>query len=344
MEGRKVQKVGLKTLAVSLPKRWVKTVGIKHGDLIMFDIQPDNSLVLRPSNMAQKKEVELSEVIYSDLCDRPNLLERVIIGSYIFGTDTIRIVSSRRIGGSCVETTRRIAHRLMGMGIVQETTNEIVLQCSIDPTKFPVDILIRRLYVIVSTMHRDAIQALVNFNIDLAKEVIDRENEANMVYWLILRILAWTQKERRLMLDMSIENTFQILGLWSISRYLERMGDWIKNMAELILTLEPYSKSIDGRELDRISELSDVAYNICYLAIQSLYKRDLKLANSVIDDYKRKLEESEVILPRNEVECSLEHIRFAIRRIGELGAEIAETIIDESVGSPNEVCEIKEGE
>ncbi len=344
MEGRKVQKVGLKTLAVSLPKRWVRMVGIKHGDLIMFDIRPDNSLVLRPSDMAQRKETELSEVIYSDLCDRPNLLERVIIGSYIFGTDTIRIVSSRRIGGSCIETTRRIAHRLMGMGIVQETANEMVLQCSIDPTKFPIDILIRRLYVIVSTMHRDAIHALLNFNVDLAKEVIDRENEANMVYWLILRLLAWMQRERRSMLNMNIENPFQILGLWTISHYLERMGDWIQDMAELVLTLEPHSKSIDKGELEKISELSDIAYNICYLAIQSLYKRDLKLANSVIDDYKKKLEKSEMILPRNEVECSLEHIRFAIRRIGELGAEIAENIIDESVGSQNEVCEIKEKE
>ena len=341
MDSRKVQKIGLKTLAVSLPKHWVKTVGLKPGDLIIFNVQPDNSLTLKPSNMIQKGRSELSEIIYSDLCNEPNLLERIILGSYVLGTDVIRIVSSRRIRGGCIETVRGIVHKLIGIGIIQETANEIVLQCSIDPLKFPVNILIRRLYIIVSTMFREAVEALMNFGIDLAKEVIDRENEANTVYWLILRLLTCVQKKRDMMPDIGIESTFQILSSWSITQYLERIGDWAQNIAELVVTLEPHYKFIDKGDLETISEASNKAYEICYLAMQSLYKRDLKLANSVIDEYKKELEKSDVLFSRKNLDigCALGRIEYAAKRIAELGAEIAEMVIYSSVESPNELCE-----
>lgn len=339
MESRKVQRIGLKTLAVTLPKPWVKSVGLKPGDRIVFTVQSDNSLLLRPSDMSQKK-VELVETIYSDLCKEPNLLERIMIGSYILGVDTVKIISSGRIRASCIKTVRAITHKLMGIGIIQESSNEIILQCSIDPTKFPVDILVRRLYIIVSTMHRDVMNALKDVDVDLAREVLTREHEANMVYWLTLRLLKSVQEKRDLMNNMGISSVFQILSLWSITQYLERIGDWLQNIAELVISLEPQKTSIDRGDIEKIMELSEKAYEICYLAMQSLYRRDVKLANSIIDEYKEYFEEGETSFQRENVECILERIEFAMRRIAELGAEIAEMIVDSSIEVPNEICEI----
>ena len=44
MEGRKIQRVGRATLAVSLPRAWVKETGIKQGDLVFCAPQKDGSL------------------------------------------------------------------------------------------------------------------------------------------------------------------------------------------------------------------------------------------------------------------------------------------------------------
>jgi len=343
MDSRKVQRIGLKTLAVTLPKHWVKSVGLKPGDIIVFTIQADNSLLLRPSNMLQKK-TELSEVIYSDLCNEPNLLERLIIGSYILGVDTIKIMSSGRIRASCIETVRKITHKLMGIGIIQESSNEIVLQCSIDPTRFPIDVLVRRLYIIVSTMHRDVMSSLKELDIDLAKEVVTREYEANMVYWLILRLLKSVQDKRDLMFDIGITSVFQILSLWSITQYLERIGDWVKNIAELIIMINQEKLSLEKADIENILKMGEKAYEICYLAMQSLYRRDIKLANSIIDEYKEYFEEGKTDFLRKRSSCIMEKLEFAMRRIAELGAEIAEMIIDSCIETPNEICEITKEE
>jgi len=343
MDSRKVQRIGLKTLAVTLPKHWVKSVGLKPGDIIVFTVQPDNSLLLRTNSMLQKR-IEHVETIYSDLCNEPNLLERVLIGSYILGVDTVKIISSGRIRASCIETIRSITHKLMGIGIIQESSNEIILQCSIDPTKFPIHLLIRRLYIIVSTMHRDAMDALRELDIDLAKEVLTREYEANVVYWLTLRLLKLVQEKRDLMYEIGIQSPFQILTLWSITQYLERIGDWIKNIAELIVTLKLQKIVADKREIEEVLKLGEKAYDICYLAMQSLYRRDIKLANSLIDEYKDNFEKERIKFSIGDSGCILDRINFAIRRVAELGAEIAEMIIDCSIEFPNEICEITEEE
>lgn len=53
MEGRKIQRVDRATLAVSLPRSWVKEVGIKQGDLVFCIPQKDRSLNVMLSTLAE---------------------------------------------------------------------------------------------------------------------------------------------------------------------------------------------------------------------------------------------------------------------------------------------------
>ncbi|MFX0210531.1 MAG: PhoU domain-containing protein, partial [Candidatus Hodarchaeota archaeon] len=55
--------------------------------------------------------------------------------------------------------------------------------------------LIRRLSIIALTMVEEAIQAVVTFDSQLAKDVIYREDEANAMYWLIVRLLHTAQRD-----------------------------------------------------------------------------------------------------------------------------------------------------
>ena len=61
MESRKVQKTGLSTLTVSLPKEWVSTINLKPGDQVDLEIMPDGSLSIGPKE--SKKREPLRKVI-----------------------------------------------------------------------------------------------------------------------------------------------------------------------------------------------------------------------------------------------------------------------------------------
>jgi len=120
-----VQKVSYSTLSVSLPRRWVKDVELKQGDLVMFLREKDGSLKLMPSELVERKAKAEEFVVNSDLCDEPGMLERIVVGNYILGRDVITITSSSRLKSTQVEEVRRIVRRLFGIGIVEEIPNRI---------------------------------------------------------------------------------------------------------------------------------------------------------------------------------------------------------------------------
>ena len=97
MESRKVQRVGYSTYSVSLPKNWVKEVGLKPGDIVMLNEEKDGSLKLVPSNLVERKAQTEECVINSDFCTDPGMLERIIVGNYTLGLDSFSVVSSSRI-------------------------------------------------------------------------------------------------------------------------------------------------------------------------------------------------------------------------------------------------------
>src|SRR3972149_11602576 len=225
MESRKIQRVGYSTFSVSLPKEWVENTGLKQGDLIMILTEKDGSLKLIPSGMIERKKQLEEYVINSDLCNEPGMLERLIVGNYILGRDVLKVVSSTRLSRVLVDEVRNIAHRLMGLGIVQETPEQIDLQCSIDPTRFKIDMLLRRLSVIASTIHTEAMQALTESNKELAEDAIHREDEADMMYWLALRLLLSAQRDRTIADKIGLEESSQILYYTLATRYLELIAD-----------------------------------------------------------------------------------------------------------------------
>ncbi|MEM2941767.1 MAG: histidine kinase, partial [Thermoproteota archaeon] len=135
MEIRKVQRVGHSTMTVSLPNEWIKEHDIKPRDLLFILPERDGSLKIMPRHIAQKEEAE-EYIVNADACDEPGMLERIIVGSYILGRDVIRVISTSRIGKNHIDEIRRIVQKLIGLGILEETPKSILLQCSIDSTKF----------------------------------------------------------------------------------------------------------------------------------------------------------------------------------------------------------------
>ena len=345
MEGRRVQKVGYSTLSVSLPSRWAKETGLKQGDTIIFVPDTDGSLRIMTSALAERRATQGEFIINSDLCDEPRMLARIIVGNYILGRDTISVVSSGRIRSEHLREIREAAKRLIGLGIIEETPNRIILQCSIDPAKFPIDTLIRRLYVIASTMYTEAIQALSENNPDLAQDAVRREDEADTICWLTIRLLLSAQQNRNLAQSIGISDILEIPDNRLIVQLLESIADHAEKMALSVIELEKSRDEIPHHIIETIAQMGDLATVVCQKAMDCNYKGDIKVASDAIEAA-GVIETSEErlmsALPKGVSNPYLiAHIRtvvWCLRRIAELGASIALIAIDKALEKPNKLC------
>jgi len=362
LESRKVQRVGTSSLAVSLPSEWVKEVGLKKGQFVFLKEDEGGILKIMTSEQVMKKPVSTIEV-NGDLCKEPTMLGRVLMGIYSLGYDSVKIVSANRLSSEQVNKIREITRQLMGIGIMEETPNSILIQCSIDTTKFPINTLIRRLYIISSTMHREVIDSIIGFDAELANEAMRRKKEAETMFWVIVRLLNTYQIDKGVANQMDIDTPTLIIWYRLITQCLRLIADWAQKTAEKVVALNKSKKTIGEQLIQETIAINELSYGLCHEAINSFFSSDIQLANKAMETYheiqeiEEKLQEricssaylhrknfsvSKYFKSKGPVEpCVVAQISFLIlgsRRIAELGSEIAETAIRRVLCKDTKMC------
>ncbi|MCW4035488.1 MAG: phosphate uptake regulator PhoU [Candidatus Bathyarchaeota archaeon] len=364
MESRKIQRVGASSLAVSLPNDWVKDVGLDKGDLVFFTEDEGGSLKLMTAKQTEKKPVTTVQVD-AEFCKDPELLGRVIIGIYSLGHDSIKLVSAKRLNTEQVNKIRDVTQKLMGMGIMEETPNSLLIQCSIDTTKFPINTLLRRLFIISSTMHREVIDALPGFDTKLADAAISRKQEADTMFWVIVRLLNTCQRDKNIAHQMSIDTPSLIVWYRLIAQYLRLIAERAQKTAKKIVSLNQANDQIGPQLIEETIAINERAYALCHQAINSFFSSDIQAANQAIESYHeiQKVEEqlqervcgsaylrgknfsvNKYFKGKGPIQpCAVAQISFIIwsgRRIAELGAELAETAIHRVLCKDTKMCKV----
>ena len=338
LESRKVQKVGYSTLTVSLPSEWAKQNNINPGDLVFIMPERDGTLKIMPSQFALKEEAE-EYIINADACDEKGLLERIIVGSYILGRDVLRVVSSTRISKAHVDEIRGIVPKLIGLGILEETPKNILLQCSVDPSKFKLDMLIRRLSLIASTILSEAMQAFSENNEDLAMETISREDEADTIYYLAVRLLLSAQTKPEIAEQIGATDVLFIPATRLILQYLELIADYSEDVAKKTVELKVYRKRIPADIVQRICHIGELAQTIFQKALDCIFTRDLRVANGVLE-MKDVLEIEAERLMREAPEIPyLRAYISCLTKIADKGATIADIAINRALEQPKKDVE-----
>ncbi|MGB9959640.1 MAG: PhoU domain-containing protein [Candidatus Bathyarchaeales archaeon] len=338
MESRKVQKVGYSTMTVSLPSEWAKQNNINPGDLIFIMQEKDGTLRIMPANMAQREEAE-EHIINVDACDEKGMLERIIVGSYILGRDVIRVTSSTRIGKAHIDEVRRIVRKLIGLGILEETPKNILLQCSVDPAKFKLDMLIRRLSLIASTILSEAMQAFVENNEALANEAINREDEADTIFYLAVRLLLSAQVKPDIAEQVGATDILFIPATRLILQQLELIADYSEDMAKKIGNVGVYRNKITDETVQEIYHLGELTQTIFQKAVDCIFTGELKVANGVLE-MQQVLEMEADRLMRELPEIPyLRAIISCLSKIAGLGASIADIAINRALEKPSKDVE-----
>ncbi len=195
-EIRKLQLTGKSTYIVSLPKKWVKAFGLKSGSQIIVS-QQNSSLILTPKEIAKPLPQPVEATILISNKDDPETISRKIISLYLTGYNYIVVrAKDERINASQRNTIKDLARKkLVGTEIISETSNEVKLQILLSYPELSVEKALRRMCIITSSMHDDAIQTLKNLDKKLAQEVIQLDDEVDRFSIYIIRQLYNTTTE-----------------------------------------------------------------------------------------------------------------------------------------------------
>ena len=282
-ETRKIQRVGTSTLTISVPKRWAARCGLEKGDPVVLEDDGEVLRITPPPAQGMPLRSLREQVVDADCCESPHLLERAIVGNYLLGRERLVIRSSRHLSAGHQREIQDAVRGLMGLGVIEESPTTVILQASIDPSKYPMDTLMRRLFALGVTMVRGAMRALVERDRELAEEAIHREEDADQMYWLILRLLLTAQREDPVREKLGMRNRMWIVGYRLISKEFESVADHAEDTARTVIHLLEAGKALPNGVTKSFYQLSEKVLEAYASGVNALLAGDFAMANAAID-------------------------------------------------------------
>ena len=269
-EMRKVQRTPSGTFFICVPKSWAERYGLKRGATVAVRETSDGKLLIDPSYSA---EPSLRETVL-----KPGpYLGREIIGNYLLGFDIIRVVAKNRISFEVRDAVKNAVKSLIGLEIVEEDYSGIVLQCLLEPSSFPPEKILRRGYSIAAGMHRDVVNALIDGDVHLAKNVIARDDEVNRLYFLLVRILRTIIQNPSLSEKLAVR-PIECLDYRLTASLVEAIGDECVRAALKVVELK-------GKKIpDELKKLFMAFHNLCFRAHENALKAFLTNNVSLAED------------------------------------------------------------
>jgi phosphate uptake regulator len=221
---RKLQKIG-NTYYVAIPTKWVEENKLKKGEEILLTIRHDGNILIYSNKLPEEKTVNIKFDKYID---------RRILSYYLLGYHTINVISDQKFTEEERQKILNTAKNLIGLEIVEETMNSITLHnlindASINPIK-----LLLRLNAITSTMYVEIIKGFYEEDETLIKQVIDRDNEVDRLYFLMVRQIRSLLQNETILNKLNLTYT-DCLDLRIAGLILEKIGDESVKIAEYLL-------------------------------------------------------------------------------------------------------------
>jgi phosphate uptake regulator len=336
--------VGYSTLTVSLPRDWVEDVKLKAGDIVSIKREDDGSLKLVPGTEHKRDEVR-NCIVNADLCISPHLLTRVITANYILGHDTIQIVAKEELKRNHLEEIRATTQRLTGLSIVEQTMKQVTLQSFVDPTRFPIYGLMRRLHIILSSMLDVSLKALIERRPEIASEVVHMEEESDRIYWLIVRQLLLAIRDRSVGTKIGIESPVHIAGNRVVAKTLEEMADSAESVANEVIALKDRQINSDAILTD-IAKFGAQTVKISEQTMKGLLTGDIALANGAVELVEEAEEDerrlTQKVLTHVKDPASAAGLRIIVWNLGQVTKYcrmIGEVTINRVLEKPSPICE-----
>jgi phosphate uptake regulator len=333
-EVRKVQKTGGSTYIVSLPKDWVEENKIKPGDGLMIRRLEDASLQIIPPGAQEKKVAEAKIGTSPD--EDPHKIGRKVISLYLVGCNLIRINSETKFSSTQRKVIKNyIKEKLIGAELIADSPSEMTIRILLSSPELSVKDALRRMFLIASSMQKDAISALEKLDRVTAEEVVRLDDEVDRFSMYIIRQIKIAVQNPRTIKSIGLRNARDCLGYRLIVKSVERIADHAASIAEKVkLIHKPLNKGV-LREIQNMSAFVNAMLEKSMLA---LFKEDYNLAEEIIAEKElvKSMEEraTKLVLEiPGEDSTNVRLIVESLRRIAEYCSDIAEIVLNLTVAA-----------
>lgn len=334
-ETRKVQFTGGSTYIISLPKKWICENQLKKGSFIRLRAEDGGLLTIVPPDSTVQKRTD-EAIIKVTQNEDTETITRKIVSAYLSGYNSIQIRADKQQLSAWQrhEMKNFVRRMLVGTEIVTDTAFQLILQVLLSYPELTVQNALRRMSIITTSMHKDAITCLRTNDNLLAKEVISNDNEVDRFDLYVTRLLKTAIQNPRMSKELGLVSGKDSSGYRLITKSVERTADHAVNIAENVLALK---QSLSKEMLDKIEEMSSMAIKMFDVSIESLFRQDYKSADTIIETIKQicALEKEAVASSQMCVEdaANLRLIIESIRRTAEYSCDIAEIVLNLTVDS-----------
>ena len=332
-EMRKVQFTGRSTYVLSLPKRWIEEMRIRAGDQVTLMRENDNSLSIIPASVANFADslAEATAIIAPN--EGAGALKRKVVSMYLAGFNIIHLkLRSGRINPALRDAVREVVRRnLVGTEMIADAADNITLQVLLSLPELSVSTAIRRMYLIASSMHGDAMVALTEMNPELAKEVIKSDDEVDRFSLYILRNLVMATQNGRVLREMGLKNPSDCLSYRVAVKSIERVADHACGIAEKALKLK---EKLPKDAIQKVERMSHLALSVLGDSVEALLRREYQLADKTVDSVEaiyNHEQEALVSIEKLHDSASVKLILEDIRRTAEYASDIAEAALNETI-------------
>lgn len=273
METRKLQVSGHSTYILSLPKNWVRANTISKGDRVRLKLQPDGTILLLPSKTDKQRNEISVEVNEAD-----DSLFRKFMGLYLAGYQVINFNLKGDFNGSEKRTIRTMVQKISGLEILDETSESMTIQDLFDSSLFSPEKAIRRMHLLTKTMLKDSVESFLSGDEDLKKDVEMRDDDVDLINWLINR------QYNLILQDISLSEKLKIspqrgLGFLLMAKAMERIGDHALKISKI----EEIHNKGDKQLEEDIRYLTDRMVGNIEDAVSSFFFKNFDDANVVIE-------------------------------------------------------------
>jgi len=335
-ELRKIQLTGGSTYIVSLPKAWVKQMGLERGSLVSITKLDDLSLRLQPK-VAEKGDRPRRAIIGVSEGDTPASVVRRAVSAYLLGYNIIQISAPQRRMDSAYRFAMKdfTRKKLVGTEILVDLPQELTLQVLLSYSDLSVKDALRRMGIIAASMHREALATIGVDDSRLAREVISMDDEVDRFSFYIIRLLKIAVSDIAVLRESGLKSPRECLGYRLITKSVERMADHAVNIAtnSLALTLSNLNEEV----LEELGAMSGSALRVFEDSVEALFGGDYGMADTVFEMAEGTREMEAVAIQKiikfaapGDVPA-LRLIVESIIRTAEYGADIAEVVLNMTI-------------
>ena len=248
METRKIQKVGGGTYTVSIPAQWAKEHNIEAASTAYLYTHSDGSLVVR-WNEKEHSDLAATQVALSDT--EPRVAERMLRAAYTAGFKRITIRAQDGLTSEQRRAINTCTRRLTGLDVSEETECSVTLRYLLDTSDVSIRQSLLQLQSITLSMYEAAMEFIAK-ETDESDYIINRDDEADRIYWLITRHFNRALLEFAELDQLGVSRP-QLFEYYVTARQLERIAD---HTVKIVRRAQRADHAISEELLSKVNTIS----------------------------------------------------------------------------------------